>query len=287
MTTLPPLDVTVSAPRWSCVPDIGLLLSPWSFMSLWRLAPEMSVVLMPSFWDVLDGADYYLRHPEALAPLPEVTGGGTALAQRELIVETLGQWQTARLEADLPSIPIYWAGDASHESLLPKDVGTEVIPHFATLAQALDRRLQQREGPNVPGHLFPDCMRDAVALTAALGRHRPIIFALGNESGEGHAPNLCQFIVACGIECRKAPWPERDNPMRQYLLPALVRSGVAELVWTGMPLVAVHIVAPRAFLITGTGEESAAGESIVSLHSSAGAHGDPWERAVALWYTLS
>jgi hypothetical protein len=204
-----------------------------------------------------------------------------------MIVETLSQWQTARLEADLPSIPLYWAGDASHDSLLPKDVGPDVIQRFTLLAEALDRRLQLSDGALEPGHPFLDCTRDAVALSAALGRYRPLIFTLGGEAGDDGAPNVCQYLNACGIACRKAPWPTNNNPMQDHLLPALMRSGVAELVWTGMPLVAVHIVAPRAFFMSGSEQNAPSYSEAMALEGAVTAQGDWWDRAVAFWYPLS
>ncbi|MEN8762099.1 MAG: hypothetical protein ABF290_06655 [Thiogranum sp.] len=287
MSTLPPLDVKVNTRRWSCVLDIGLALSPWGLMFAWRLADEMNVWLVPSLWDVLDGADYYLCHPQALAPESQIDNSCEADAQRHLIVETLSQWQTARLEADLPSIPIYWAGDASHDSLLPKDVGPDVIKRFTLLAEALDRRLQLSDKALEPGHPFLDCTRDAVALAAALGRYRPLIFTLGGEAEDGGAPNVCQYLDACGIACRKAPWPTNNNPMQHHLLPALMRSGVAELVWTGMPLVAVHIVAPRAFFMSESEEHAPSYSDALGLEGSSTPRGDWWDRAVGLWYPLT
>ena len=69
-------------------------------MFAWRLADEMNVWLMPALWEVLDGADYYLRHPETLQPESITDDGRQAPGESQLIVDTLSQWQTARLEAD-------------------------------------------------------------------------------------------------------------------------------------------------------------------------------------------
>ena len=285
MTTLPPFDVKVSTRRWSCVLDVRLALSRWGLMFAWRIADEMNVWLVPSLWELLDSADYYLRHPKTLQRQPGVGESGVENRENTFMVESLGQWQTARLEEDLPSVPIYWAGDASHESLLPKEVPPGVIRRFAILAEALDGREQPPRRVREPAHPFLDCFRDAVALTAALGRYRPVIFTLGDDAG--HLPQVCRYLESRGIPCRRAPGDAAGNPVKNHLGPTLFRSGVGELIFAGMPLAAVHIVAPRTFVMPESGEGEVSCGGTLKEEEGLGPPRDWWGGASAHWYHLA
>jgi hypothetical protein len=285
VTSLPPLDVRVNARRRACVLDIALALSPWGVMFPWRMADEMDIWLVPSFWDLLDGADYYLQDPGAFRSDP-ASGFVEEGRDPRGFLDTLAQWQTARLEADLPSVPVYWAGDARHESLLPKGVSGDLMACFPMLAASLERMLPSGSPEFEPGNPFADCTRDAAALAAVLGRHRPIVFSLAPSPGE--TPYICRYLAACGIPCRElASRNGEANPMQRHLQPAFLRSGIAELIWSGMSLVALHIVAPKAFLVPQSGEDDCTYDEDLPRADTRAPSPGWWDGAVATWYGLS
>ena len=155
------------------------------------------------------------------------------------------------------------------------------------LAEALDVRLEGSEGGGMLGHPFLDCARDAVALTAALGRYRPVILTLAGGAQSQDEPYLCRYLDACGIACRPAGNNTGTNPMREYLSPMFARCGVAELFWSGMPLTAVHLVAPRAFLLPGPEARVPDEPEVLAAGRAGYVPGDQWEGAMAFWYSFA
>jgi hypothetical protein len=285
MTAFPPLDVRLEAAKFSCVIDSRLALSRWGLMFSWRLSDDMDVWLYRGLWALLDSAQLYLEEPEALM-------GGAARnigppLDLEAACESLGQWEPARLEDTVPSFPFYYVGDLRYESHLPKRTDADLIRRFDLLAKALDTRACRSLGADAGVQPQVECWRDAAALNAALTHYRPLIFTLAEDPNQ--APALCHFLAECGLECRKMSWAASANPMRQYLIPLLIRTGAAELVWAGLRLAAVNIIAPRAFTIPKPRDE----ESRPALDEGflregvTTTNGDLWEGAVCIWYSLS
>jgi hypothetical protein len=273
MDSLPPLHVTVDSKTWSCVLDLRLALSLHGPMLALRLCEELRICLVPRLWYVLDHSEHYrerlpswLRdpHSDEGAPLPHP--------------DALQQWERARVELGLSLLRLFWAGDALHESSLPKDVDSRVIERFERLARGLERRASARasgatDSPLVAGGL------DAAALAAALGRYRPLIFT--SAGANGAPPPLCRLLEAAGVPCRQLE-PRESEPVRRPLLGVFARSGALELCWAGLGLSLVHLVVPRAFI-----PFDAAGESFDGGEPSCDTDGQAlWESSSAYWYSL-
>jgi hypothetical protein len=270
MEMLPPLQVTVDARGWSAILDVRLTLHRLGLLLATRLAEELRVFLVPTLWEVLDNTAYLDRHPERL----------TERGRRETGTEAglaLGQWERARLELGLSALRIFWAGDALHESSLPKDMDPGLSERFNQLAEGLGRRLGEALTERDSGWPLYEGSRDAAALAAAMIRYRPLILTL-NERGE-EMPPLCAVLAECGIPCRRLDDAE-SRPLRDHLGPILVRSAVPELLWDGLQLAMVHLVAPQALLLPASAEE---GEG---LFRGPGSGYDPWAKAAAYWYVL-
>lgn len=163
-----------------------------------------------------------------------------------VLPDVIRQWQAARLETDLAGLQLFWAGDACHESLLPKDVDKELIDRLDLLSAELDALSLRSEG-DACRYYDPvrNGFRDAAALAAALVRHRPIIFSMSDSENAGGEPDLCAYLRDCGIECRGIEDRRLAEPVRRHLLPMLARTGVLELTWTGLRFAAVHLIAPN------------------------------------------
>lgn len=265
MDMLPPLQVTVDARGCSCILDVRLALSRHGLMLALRLAEELKVYLVPTLWQVLDNTAYYERFPLSL-------GGNNA--QLAGCSEELASWEAARMELGLSGLRLYWAGDAIHESSLPKDIDPAVIARFESLAEQLERCAgHASEDANLP---LLEGSRDAAALSVAMCRYRPMILTLGE--GDADTPPMCRYLESCGIACRGLS-EEQALRAKAYLLPMLARCGALELTWAGLALVAVHLVAPQASLLpfvnprrNGLDREDV--------------HHDWWRGACAFWYAL-
>jgi hypothetical protein len=270
MGMLPPLQVSVDVRSWSVILDVRLALHRLGLMMATRLAEELRVFLVPTLWEVLDNTAYLNHHPERLAE------GGLSESEAEAGL-ALAQWERARLELGLSALHIFWAGDALHESSLPKDMDPGLSERFSYLAEGLSRRMgEEWNDQEIAWPLHEGC-RDAVALAAAMIRYRPVILTLCEQAEE--PPHLCKLLHKGGIQCRQITTME-SQPMCDYLRPMLARSGVLELAWDGLQLAMVHLVAPQAMLMIPPGEDE--GDPFTGRLEKP----DPWSSANAYWYGL-
>jgi hypothetical protein len=293
MNAFPPLDVRVEGARLSCILDLRLALSRYGLMLAWRLSRELDVWLYRSFWALLDDAELYLREPDAL--LGGIAGGFGPPLDLGAATEALAQWEPARLEDNVPSFPFYYVGDLRYESRLPPGTDAGLIDRFERLAAAL----HARAADTAPAGLEPqlDCWRDAAALHGALAHARPLILTVREEHDA--PPALCRFLAHAGVDCHRLDWPAAEHPMRNHLLPVLIRTGAAELLWAGLPLAAVHLVAPRAFALPRHDDDDSADDDFADQRgrrrwpvppppqgTARPDMTDPWQHAVCIWYAL-
>jgi hypothetical protein len=252
VSTFAPLEVSVAGKKLSCVLDVPLALSRLGLLFALRLANELNVWLVRSLWQVLDSRDFY---PDVLLLGQHGAAGSRTIRQREhqRLSDAIHQWEWARLDCDLSGLSVYWAGDARHESLLPRDVDKGLVERFERLSDELDGRL------GGPGAIIPsfdprrECARDAVALAAALVRYRPLIFTLcgSGYSGEtpGDEPALCKYMRECNIQPQRVTASPLAAAMKRQLMPIFARSGIVELLWGGLDLAVIHLVAPGAVVV--------------------------------------
>lgn len=273
MNPLPPLQVTVDARGWSCILDVRLALARLGPTLALRLAEEARVCLVPTLWDVLDNTAYFEADPEALGSDPLAPELDPALG---FDPHALTQWDKARTDQGLAALRIYWAGDALHVSSLPKDVDAEVVRRFDRLGEWLEGRLV-RARPDLastrPARLLEGSI-GALALAAAMTRYRPLILTLA-PAPDGSMPALCRVLDLCGIPTRRLSL-EESRETRGQLAPLLARCGVLDLLWAGLPLVALHLVAPRALLMEGAED----------TEPDVREGDDGWQGAAAFWYAL-
>lgn len=276
MGTLPPLQVTVDAKGWSCVLDLRLALARHGPMLALRLAEELRVCLVPRLWYVLDNTEHYRRRPADL-----VADATAADTHQMPDPESLAQWERARLDIGLPVLSLYWAGDALHESFMPKDVDSEVVQRFDRFGHDLEQRLTRAGRDWEPALPLVGGAIDTAALAAAMTRYRPLV--LTSAGAEGEAPPLCRLLDAAGVPCR-ALTVDESRPLCRQLIPSFARSGALELCWAGLQLAVVHLVVPRAFLLPpladlGPDLDDLDGEPPVTVD-------DVWQDASAYWYRL-
>lgn len=267
---LPPLQVSVDVRSWSVILDVRLALHRLGLMMATRLAEELRVFLVPTLWEVLDNTAYLNHHPERLS---EGDRSGTEVEAGV----ALAQWERARVELGLSALNIFWAGDALHESSLPKDMDPGLSERFSYLAEGLTRYMgDESDGQEIAWPLH-EGSRDAAALAAAMIRYRPVILTLCDHAQE--PPQLCKLLHKSGLQCRQVTAIE-SQPVCDYLRPVLARSGVLELAWDGLQLALVHLVAPQALLMSPSEEADA------DPYTSRVEKPDPWCGASAYWYAL-
>src|SRR5215469_8576326 len=222
MSSLPAFDVSVSSRRMSCILDGELALSRQGLLFAMRLAQEANVWLFRALWNALDNSHLYPAAAE-----PDAAGERGRREASE-------QWESARLATDLAGLQFFFVGDARHESLLPKEVGSDLVERFETLAIELDGLIQREDENQIDFDPVYECSRDTIALATALIRHRPIVFSLTRSDRDGERPSepkIGDFLRRCGINCRPVEQDRALVSIRNYLQPIFARSGVAELLW--------------------------------------------------------
>jgi hypothetical protein len=268
VSLIPPLDVNVNARRRSCVLDVPLALSPFGLLFTARVAQELNVWLVRTLWHILDNTRFYLDHPDLLAPASKRLVG-VVQDGADSVRLTVGEWEQARLESDLLGLNVFWAGDARHESLLPKEMDNHVVERFEQVAEELDLLWTDR-GEDSDGYdPLRDCHRDAAALAMALTRYAPMIFTVRGDRAPGashETPHLCRYLQECGIPSTRVDdaWPIGE--VQANLAGIFARTGAAELFWAGLDLAIVHLVTPNALMIGRSDEEPIADDAGDTLH---------------------
>jgi hypothetical protein len=282
MDSLSPLQVTVARRGWSFILDVRLALAPLGPMLAMRLAEELPVCLVPTLWNVLDNTAYFDSDPNALYGDPLVPEGYPAgFFDRP----ALAQWERARNAAALSSQGVFWVGEALPQSSLPKEVDAGVVRRFDAFGQGLDLRLQRvrPELKTAPPYPLVEGSVGAIALAAAMTRYRPLVLSLALP-GSPDAPPLCRLLADCGIPCRRLE-AGQSRESRRALAPLLARTGALDLIWAGLPLIAVHLVVPWG-LTLGRVDADPDMEDEDLLDPGSADAGDGWQDAAAFWYTL-
>jgi hypothetical protein len=263
----------------SCILDGELALSRQGLLFAMRLAQEANVWLFRALWNALDNSHSFRS---SLEP---------STAERQGRRDVSQQWESARLETDLAGLQYFFVGDARHESLLPKDVGKDLVERFEALAVELDELHQSKDDRGVAYDPVYECNRDTIALATALIRHRPIVFSVCRRPRPSELcpsePDICTFLRQCGINCRSVEHDRTVVSIRSFLQPIFARSGAAELLWDlandGFGLAVLHIIAPHALVMPIETElDRRYGDE--TEFSPAAAEGAVWFRGAAVYW---
>ncbi len=284
MDSLPPLQLSLVRRGWSCILDVRLALAPLGPLLALRLAEELPVCMGPTMWEMLDQTAYFAADPEAMFTDPLLPEGyprgffdGPALAQ----------WERTRELEGLSSRGIYWAADALAQSSFPKEVDALVLRRFDAFGERLEVRLHEAR-PELRAVASLPLMEgsiSALALAAAMTRYRPRVLSL-SAPDPTEPPPLCRLLTQCGIPARRLDEDE-SRGTRQALAPLLVHTGVMDLLWAGLPVIAVHLVVPRGLdLMPAAEEPEHLGQLDLTDEADPAAGGWDWQDASAYWYPL-
>jgi hypothetical protein len=271
MSSLPALQVTVDSRRWTCILDVRLALAKHGPTLALRLADELRVCLVPTLWDVLDNTSYFDAHPEALYSDPL---GIEDSSERAIDARSLRQWERARTELGPSALPLFWAGEMLSESALPKDMDSGVIDRFDLFGENLEQILLAASPDSAEGEVsrLLDGGMAALALAAAMTHYRPVVLTVAAETPDD-TPPLCRLLEHCGLTAHRLT-SVQSSTSREFWAPMLVRCGALELLWAGLPLVALHLVVPGASIPPA--EDDMPAELVT----------DPWQGTTAFWYPL-
>jgi hypothetical protein len=254
------------SPRPPCVVDARLALSQHGQLSIARLAREFQVWLPQELHHILCNPGAYAADPGRLVERP-YCGALRNLdydGEAELVRRELSQWDRRPQEDDLAALPLYHLGDRADECLLPADIDRRLRERCEQLQRGLHLAMHQ-SGYDLPrGADVGACIRDAVALSAALEQYGAILLTRLESDGTG-APALCDYLDAWGVPSAEAP---RSGPVVRWLRSAFARSGLAPLTWAGVPLAIVHVFV-AGFPVLGGVDRGLDDDAVARLWASA------------------
>ncbi len=281
------ISVNIGPRRFACVLDPTLALSPLGLPLARRLCQGMEIWLVRELWHILDDSQYYLERPETLWE-GEAGAGVTAGAGEDLrfqqVRQTLRGWEQIRLSTDLSGLKCCWIGDGPAESLIPEDRDPGLVARYEWLSALLDARIDARA-------TLANCFRDVAALAVALDT--ALVLTQVTDTDQ-EPPAIGQALGRWGLPCRRITTDDRLCALESAgISQALVRAGVAKLIFAGLRLAVLHVVAPWALATVPLAPELAlAGEigddGFGTRYAGAGADADadPWLDAQAFWYPL-
>lgn len=257
-----------------CIVDARLALSRHGQLSVARLARAFPVWLPQELHRILRDTRHYLDDPGQLVERPYCAAlrNLNLEAEADLVGHELSQWDRRPREDDLASLPLYYLGERADECLLSPDVDRRLRERCEQLQRGLHQAMNQ-SGYDLPrGEIVAGCIRDAVALSAALEHYGSFILTRLESDGEG-APALCDYLDAWGIPTAEAP--HSGGRAVQWLRDALAQSGLTPLTWAGVPLVAVHVIL-AGFPVLGGEDEGLDDDAVARL----------WTQASIFWHRV-
>src|SRR5262249_28302866 len=147
-----------------------LALSMLGMVTLARLCAAYTVWLPAELREVLRDARRYLASPDQL--VPRVLCGAIRNLDRETEVKAIGwelsQWERLPANDELASLPFYYLGDRADECAIPGTVDRGLRNRYEQFQEGLHLLMEGTQYDLPRGRTFASCVRDAVALCAAL-----------------------------------------------------------------------------------------------------------------------
>jgi hypothetical protein len=267
----PDMSLHITYRRRRCVPDPLLCLSATGAAFLKGLASHAEVWLTPELLNILDHWPVYDRDPRLL-------GGPAAGGTRD----ALRIWSSLRNEAGHVGGPLCWISDALRESRLPAGIGESIVPRWEVMAESLDERLStatEASGPLVAA------FRDTAALHAVLPG--AVILTRRQPTEPDLPPVICRHLEAWHLTCRQL-FPHNDfvTLERHLLQHLIVDAGVSGFLWSGLDLVALHLVVPGQARLPQS-FASAEDDGVLLAQEEPCPIPHPWEGAKAFWYDVA
>lgn len=270
MVSLPTLSVKFSQQHRTCILDPTLALSRYGLPLVKQLGTVMELWLGREFWRILDNTQFYLQHPELLLlnnAVPANTLDRSSPILQD-IIRSLQEWEQIRRETDLVNLQLFWVGDRSSESWLPRGIEPEIIWRYEALARSLDSQIvRELDASETLASVF--C--DTAALAATLGSSFILTHQSLQESTDSRLPGICSKLESWGIPCQVVTLQDEMVTIeRDYLRQLFVQLGLSKFCWAGLRLNVFHLLVPLA-------------PQSSSFHNS---ETNFWEGSHGFWYQL-
>lgn len=270
----------------SCIIDPALALSYYGVPLVKRLATVIELWVVRELWHILNDCDFYLQQPELLIPKTSIytSNPEQERAALEEKLWSLKEWQKSRFGNDLAGLNIFWLGDSLHESLLPKNQNYNIFWQWESFAKSLEYQIDQFQQQN---SVLLFAFRDTAALTACLESAFILTYQLPDEFTNNTAPGICQTLQSWGFSCKFLPAHHAYVAIeRDYWHQLFANTGLTKFFWSGLHLIVLHLVVPRALSTTSSpifqaSNLSSRENSVDDLESN-----NLWAGSQAFWYQI-
>ena len=274
LDALQPFAAAAIGVQQACVVDARLVFSRLGLLTVTRLASEFAVWLPSEVKQLLRDTRAFRAEAERLVPRAYCAAGRglDSSAQARELHDELAEWERLPEDPDLAGVPMYFLGDRADETCTPPGLDRGTRERAEQLAEGLEALVASAAYDLPRGSLVSACVRDTVALCAALQPSRPFIFTRLEDDGQG-PPAICDYLDAWGIRAAEAP--NGGGLSRKNLAEALSRAGIEPLQWAGIPFAAVYVVVP-GFPVLGRKSRFHSPEDVARQ----------WTRASVFWHAV-
>ncbi|MDM9580120.1 hypothetical protein [Nostoc sp. GT001] len=239
-------SVKFSQQRYACVLDPTLALSRYGLLLVKQLGTVMDIWLGREFWNIINNTRFYLDHPELLL-LPMATCSSPLNGQPYILqdmLEALQQWEQMDKQTTLTDLKLFRIGERPEESFLPREMGTEIIWYYESLAHSLEAQASKGFDSS---EVLTSAFRDTVALAAAIGSPFILTHQFPTATAETLPPGICMALTSWQIPCQAVTLQDEMATLeRNYLRQIFVQAGLAKFLWAGLHLTVLHLLAPSA-----------------------------------------
>lgn len=260
-------------PRTACVLDGTLALGSFGLRAAAALCGEVEVWIPRRLHRTLRDP-CWRELPAAL--VPRYWAAGARDLQPLLLAETAraehARWERRKSEPSLASLPLRSLDDRADECSLPPGVDAGLAQRCEELERGLEH-LAETSGYDLPrGRVVIEHAVDALALCAALAPAPAVVLTRMDPDGY-EEPVLAAYLRAWKLPVFAVP--ARGGRAAADLRAVVARAGLLPLRWTGMRLVAVHVIAKDARIL---------GSATPALHDEAAAA--VWKSASFHWHEV-
>ncbi len=251
------------------------MLSRLGLLTATRLVSQFTVWLPRELREILRSPRTYMGDPSPLLPRVYCSAlrNLDAKADAEAVCAELSQWDRLPESDELAALPLHYLGERADESFSPALCDSHLRERYEQLQRGLDLKLRASSYDQQRGATVAACVRDAAALCAALQPHNGFILSRLEVDGTG-APALCDYLDAWGVPVSDEI-PDCGGEAGLPLRVALARAGLGPVSWSGISLVAVHVVLP-GFPIFGGADPGLDDDAVARL----------WTQATVIWHRV-
>ena len=263
--------------HWSCVLDPAIALSHYGVLISESIGKEVELWVVREFLNIISDADFYSHRPELIVPKKVKPQSSNVTAE---VIWSLREWEKARQRKDLSQLGLHWLGDNLQESFLPKNKHPEFFNRWENLANALDKRIEQKsENSDVLNSAF----RDTVALTSSLESAFILTYQLPDEV----SPSIVKVLENWGIPCQVSSKRDPTIAMeRQHFRQLIIGTGLGKLLLAGVNLVVLHLAIPSIPISSKPNTNSKLPNSEPNYVGELKQESYFWSKVKGFWYYL-